>query len=59
AVQGDGKYIYHDFMYNKSGDYASNYDMGEFLYRLHFLAQLNEIPIRIGIAPVALPFFKQ
>src|SRR5690606_3110133 len=27
------------------------YDMGEFLYRLHFLAQLNEVPIRIGIAP--------
>ena len=49
--QGDGKYIYHDFMYNKSGDYTSNYDIGEFLYRLHFLAQLNEVPIRIGIAP--------
>lgn len=51
AGNGDGKYVYHDFLYNKSGDYNSNYDMGEFLYRLHFLAQLNQIPIRVGIAP--------
>lgn len=49
--QGDGKYIYQDFLNNKAGDYASNYDMGEFLYRLHFLAQLNEVPIQVGIAP--------
>lgn len=49
--QGDGRYITHDFVHNKTGDYSTNYDMGEFLYRLHFLAQLNEVPIRIGIAP--------
>src|SRR5690606_28769064 len=47
--QGDGKYLYQDFLTNKAGDYASNYDIGEFLYRLHFLAQLNEVPIRVGI----------
>jgi len=28
--------------------YAEGYDMGEFLYRLHFLAQLNQIGINIG-----------
>jgi uncharacterized iron-regulated membrane protein len=49
--QGDGKYLYQDFLTNKAGDYASNYDIGEFLYRLHFLAQLNEVPIRVGIIP--------
>jgi len=47
----DAKYFNHDFVSNKSGDYSTNYDMGEFLYRLHFLAQLNEVPIRVGIAP--------
>lgn len=48
---GDATYFGHDFVNNKSGDYASNYDLGEFLYRLHFLAQLNEVPIRLGFAP--------
>lgn len=48
---GDAKYVNQDFIHNKTGDYATNYDMGEFLYRLHFLAQLNEVPIRVGIAP--------
>ncbi|SJN19866.1 PepSY domain-containing protein [Sphingobacterium sp. JB170] len=48
---GDTKYFSHDFVRMESGDYASNYDMGEFLYRLHFLAQLNEVPIRLGFAP--------
>lgn len=47
----DSKYLNHDFIHNKTGDYSANYDMGEFLYRLHFLAQLNEVPIRVGIAP--------
>lgn len=47
----DSKYFSYDFVQHKSGDYASNYDMSEFLYRLHFLAQLNEVPIRVGIAP--------
>src|SRR5690606_5965394 len=26
-----------------------SYDLGEFLYRLHFLAQLNQVPIRLGV----------
>ncbi|MGH2622905.1 MAG: PepSY-associated TM helix domain-containing protein, partial [Sphingobacterium sp.] len=47
----DPKYFNYDFLTQKSGDYQSSYDMGEFLYRLHFLAQLNQVPIRIGIAP--------
>lgn len=47
----DSKYFHYDFVQKKSGDYTTNYDMAEFLYRLHFLAQLNEVPIRIGIAP--------
>ncbi len=48
---GDTKYFSHDFLRMESGDYSSDYDMGEFLYRLHFLAQLNEVPIRLGFAP--------
>ncbi|NQD69900.1 PepSY domain-containing protein [Sphingobacterium shayense] len=48
---GDTKYFSHDFLRMQSGDYSSDYDMGEFLYRLHFLAQLNEVPIRVGFAP--------
>lgn len=47
----DSKYFNYDFVQQKSGDYSTNYDMAEFLYRLHFLAQLNEVPIRVGIAP--------
>ena len=47
----DTKYFNYDFLTEKSGDYRSTYDMGEFLYRLHFLAQLNQVPIRLGIAP--------
>jgi hypothetical protein len=48
---GDSKNFSYDFKTKSSGDYTSNYDMGEFLYRLHFLAQLNQVPIRVGIAP--------
>ncbi len=48
---GDAKYFNYDFVSKETGDYVQNYDMGEFLYRLHFLAQLNEVPIRVGIAP--------
>lgn len=48
---GDAKYFSYDFVEKKASDYSTNYDMGEFLYRLHFLAQLNEVPIRVGIAP--------
>ncbi|MET1053787.1 MAG: PepSY-associated TM helix domain-containing protein [Pedobacter sp.] len=47
--EGDAQY----FKYNviKGADtssYDKSYDMGEFLYRLHFLAQLNAVPIHLG-----------
>lgn len=45
---GDGAYFNYNFMKGHSKTYAQSYDMGEFLYRLHFLAQLNQVPIRIG-----------
>lgn len=38
----------YDFLKQDRSTYQASYDMGEFLYRLHFLAQLNEVPIRIG-----------
>ncbi|MEH6305722.1 PepSY-associated TM helix domain-containing protein [Olivibacter sp. CPCC 100613] len=42
-------YVGYDFAERKEKSYAESYDMGEFLYRLHFLAQLNQaIPLRIG-----------
>ncbi|WP_316737500.1 PepSY-associated TM helix domain-containing protein [Pedobacter aquatilis] len=44
----DSMYFNYDFSKQKSGDYSEAYDMGEFLYRLHFLAQLNAVPIRLG-----------
>jgi uncharacterized iron-regulated membrane protein len=44
----DTKYFTYDFAQQKASDYADSYDMGEFLYRLHFLAQLNFVPIRLG-----------
>lgn len=45
---GDSAYFLYDFQGQKASSYAEAYDMGEFLYRLHFLAQLNQVPIRIG-----------
>lgn len=47
----DGKFFGFNFINKKSGSYSENYDLAEFLYRLHFLAQLNEVPINIGIGP--------
>ncbi|WP_312788788.1 PepSY-associated TM helix domain-containing protein [Sphingobacterium sp.] len=47
----DSKNFMYNFANKSSGDYVKNYDMGEFLFRLHFLAQLNQVPIRVGIAP--------
>ncbi|WP_134089236.1 PepSY domain-containing protein [Olivibacter sp. XZL3] len=42
-------YFGYDFSKKKETSYAESYDMGEFLYRLHFLAQLNQaIPVNIG-----------
>ncbi len=45
---GDSAYFLYNFTDKKPASYAEGYDMGEFLYRLHFLAQLNQIPIHIG-----------
>lgn len=38
----------YNFAQQKQAEYQDSYDMGEFLYRLHFLAQLNVVPIRLG-----------
>lgn len=46
--EGDGQYFKYNFIKGESKTYEQSYDMGEFLYRLHFLAQLNQVPIRIG-----------
>ena len=45
---GDGAYFKYNFYKGESKTYDQTYDLGEFLYRLHFLAQLNQVPIRIG-----------
>jgi uncharacterized iron-regulated membrane protein len=39
----------YNFYKGDSKTYENSYDMGEFLYRLHFLAQLNQVPIRLGV----------
>lgn len=44
----DSAYFTYDFRAKQQSDYRAGYDMGEFLYRLHFLAQLNVVPIRLG-----------
>lgn len=44
----DSAFFTYDFAQQKQADYSQSYDMGEFLYRLHFLAQLNQVPIRLG-----------
>ena len=46
--EGDGAYFKYNFYKGDSKSYEESYDLGEFLYRLHFLAQLNQVPIRIG-----------
>ncbi|WP_443944315.1 PepSY-associated TM helix domain-containing protein [Pedobacter sp. AW1-32] len=46
---GDSMYFTYSFANQKSGDYQDTYDMGEFLYRLHFLAQLNAVPVHLGV----------
>ncbi len=44
----DPAYFLYYFSDKRPTTYADEYDMGEFLYRLHFLAQLNQVPIRLG-----------
>jgi uncharacterized iron-regulated membrane protein len=48
GANDDSAYFTYDFVNQKPADYQAGYDMGEFLYRLHFLAQLNVVPIRLG-----------
>ncbi len=45
----DSAFFNYDFAGKKDVEYRAGYDIGEFLYRLHFLAQLNSVPIRLGI----------
>jgi uncharacterized iron-regulated membrane protein len=47
--EGDGVYFKYNFAREDNKTYEQSYDLGEFLYRLHFLAQLNNVPIRLGI----------
>lgn len=44
----DSAFFTYSFIDQKALDYVEGYDMGEFLYRLHFLAQLNVVPINLG-----------
>ena len=44
----DAAYFRYHFADKKAGDYSDSYDMAEFMYRLHFLAQLNQVGINIG-----------
>ncbi|MEJ5055542.1 PepSY-associated TM helix domain-containing protein [Sphingobacterium sp. MYb382] len=44
----DSAYFLHYFADKTQSSYSDGYNMGEFLYRLHFLAQLNQVPIKIG-----------
>ncbi|MBT2559424.1 PepSY domain-containing protein [Hymenobacter sp. ISL-91] len=46
----DAAYFSYNFTHRQAVDYEQSYDMGEFLYRLHFLAPLNAIrlPISLG-----------
>lgn len=44
----DTDYLSYDFAKKRTVDYAEGYDIGEFLYRLHFFAQLNAVPIHLG-----------
>lgn len=45
---GEGTFVNYNFIRKESKTYTQAYDMGEFLYRLHFFAPFNEIPIPIG-----------
>jgi len=51
--EDDAAYFTYDFAHKKEVNYEKDYDMGEFLYRLHFLAPLNVIRLPI---PLGAPF---
>ncbi len=38
----------YNFADHRKSTYTESYDLGEFLYRLHFLAQLNVVPLRVA-----------
>ena len=41
-------YFNYNAVTKQEKTYKESYDLGEFLYRLHFLAQLNQVPLHIG-----------
>lgn len=41
--EDDSAFFSYNFSDHKEADYSSSYTIGEFLYRLHFLAQLNQV----------------
>lgn len=43
TVKGNGGFFYMDAATFTKNDYRESYDLGEFLYRLHFLAPLNVV----------------
>ncbi|SEL26232.1 PepSY-associated TM helix domain-containing protein [Parapedobacter koreensis] len=45
---GESTYFYYNLADKQGRSYEDAYDLGEFLYRLHFLAQLNYVPIPVG-----------
>lgn len=47
-IDEDSMYFSYNLATKKPADYSDGYTMGEFLYRLHFLAPLNQIGIHIG-----------
>ncbi len=51
AAENTGLYFNYNYLSKTIGNYAENYDLGEFFYRLHFLAPLNQaVPFRLGFA---------
>jgi len=45
----DAAYFLYYFKDKMPTTYAKAYDLGEFLYRLHFLAPLNKVPLNWGL----------
>ncbi|MFT4092531.1 MAG: PepSY-associated TM helix domain-containing protein [Niabella sp.] len=43
TVKNKGGFFYYNVRSRTKNDYRQSYDLGEFIYRLHFLAQVNEI----------------
>ncbi|WP_353183390.1 PepSY-associated TM helix domain-containing protein [Parapedobacter lycopersici] len=48
AAGSEAVSLTYDFAGHRKSTYTESYDLGEFLYRLHFLAQLNAIPLNFA-----------